>query len=321
VKLVPGAGNTRRLIVLCCLLAAVGVAAPIVWAMRDHERRLIGMTEQGHTLELVLDEDGRLRGVETHIDAVCRGGHPWGVDWSPRESDARITQRDGRVAVRELVSRADQRVLVRLTGRVEGRVASGTVRVFARFYSAGQEVQACESGPRRWTAGDDAAARLAEAPPMREPRGRSYGLAPSLAGKVSPSRRRFIEKTDQTCLATYGPARAAYEAVQAAAGDIERQTEAFRAYVEAHADQLRALEGLGRPRDGAALHERWLANFRLRVRLERRLLRLAEAGRLADAAAINRRLGPLKMEGNKAGQQFGLRICTSNGPDRTPVPR
>ena len=318
----PAPGATAvRVIVLLCFLAAAGAAARAAWAPQDRESWLRGTTEQGHDLNLLLDESGRLRGVGTRIDAVCRGGHPWHVNWTPREDSARFTQHGKRVAVRELSIAPGERVLVRLTGRVSRGAGSGTVRVWARFYRDGREVQACESTPRRWTAGADAERRLAASPPIRPPRGRYYPKVPSLAGKLSASRRRFIRRTDQTCLATYGATSFARQAVQAAEGDLALQTELYAAYVEAHNDQLRALEGLGKPRDRVELHRRWLDNFRQRVELERRVLALTRAGRIEEATRVHDRLGPLKMAGNEAGQRFGLEICTSNGPDRTAVPR
>ena len=139
--------------------------------------------------------------------------------------------------------------------------------------------------------------------------------------RISSARRRFIERTDQTCAITYGATNAAARAMSAAQGDPTLRADAYRAYLEAHADQLRAIEGLGRPPDGVVSHSRWLDNFRMRVRLERELLRRLESGALEEANAIDARIGRLKVAGNTLGQRFGLRICTSNGPDRTPVPR
>jgi hypothetical protein len=92
-------------------------------------------------------------------------------------------------------------------------------------------------------------------------------------------------------------------------------------YVEAHAAQLHALESIGAPPDGKLLHRRWLDNFRARVRLERRSLALAQAGRYEEARAMWQRLGPLNAKGNAAGQRFGLQVCTSNGPDRSTTRR
>ena len=109
--------------------------------------------------------------------------------------------------------------------------------------------------------------------------------------------------------------------MRAAQGDPDRRADAYRAYLDAHTNQLRAIEGLGQAPDGVAAHRQWLDNFRERVRLEGELLRRLESGALEEANAIDARIGRLKIEGNTLGQRFGLRICTSNGPDRTLVPR
>jgi hypothetical protein len=261
----PGAGR-RRLAVLCCALAAVGVAAPIVWATRrGDERWLHGRTQQGNELDLLLDESGRLGGVETEIEAVCKGSFRMPVGWSPRQAFARFTQDGERVAVREFRSRVledgrTERMFVRLKGRIppDDR-AAGTVRLVARYYRDGREVQACESGPRRWAAGPGSRRRLAEAPPMRAPRGYYWPRVPSLAGEVSAARKRFIQRTDATCAATYAPTQVALRAL-AAAPDRYAQIEAYGAFVEAHAGQLHALEVLGRPPDGVRQHRRWLGS-------------------------------------------------------------
>ena len=322
-KLVPAPGERRRLVLLCGALAVVAAAAPIVSAKREEDGRwLMGTTEQGRRMDLWVDADGKLSVLKTQIRTLCRGGYHWRVGWNPsRPSWGRFTQHGARVEVRELQAQSDRRVLTRLTGKIQGSSASGTVRAFGRFYRDGREVQACESGAVRWAAGPDAERRLYEVPPAPAAPGYRYAPVPSLAGKVSSARRRFIELTDWTCAITYPATNAAAGAMRAAAMDPERRADAYRAYLEAHTDQLRAIEGLGPPPDGVAIHRRWLDNFRERVRLEGELLRRLESGALEEANAIDARIGRLKLAGNTMGQRFGLRICTSNGPDRTPVPR
>ena len=329
-QVMPAPGERRRLVVLCALLVVVGIAAPIVRASRDGDepqsRWLAGKTEQRQGLRLLVDAGGRVQAVETHVDSRCRGGYPWGVDWTPAKGWARFSRSGRRVTVRELRTRPDgqggrQRVLMRLVGRVDGDTAAGTVRLQARFYRGGVERQACDSGRIRWAVGSGAARRLAAAPPARRSGGSYWPRVPSLAGKVSVARRRFIELTDQTCAATFGPTQAALAAVDRAAGDPRAQLEAYRGYVAAHGAQLGALEALGAPPDGVALHRRWLDNFRTRVRLEGRMMRFWAAGATARARAANDRLAQLKVRGNTFGQRFGLQVCTSNGPDRTPAAR
>ena len=80
-----------------------------------------------------------------------------------------------------------------------------------------------------------------------------------------------------------------------------------------------ALERLGRPPDGVRLHARWIDSLRTRIRLERAQLRAGAAGEYDRARAMFARIGALMVSGNEIGQRFGLRVCTSIGPDRTPI--
>jgi hypothetical protein len=227
--------------------------------------------------------------------------------------------------VREVVERPEgdgriSRIGAVMTAQVDPERAGGEIRIVSRVHRGGREVQACDSGPVQWAAGIDARQRLADALPPRRPTGWYYPKVPSLAGEVSPDRARFIQRTDHTCARTYRSARAAFEAAAAAVGDPARQLLAYAAYVDAHAAQLRALEQPGPPPDGTELHARWIGNMRKRIGLERAILRFAKGGDRDRVSAIHRRLVQLKMAGNVVGQRFGLQICTSNGPGRTPVP-
>jgi hypothetical protein len=313
-------GDRRRIVVLCCILAVVAIAAPIVWATRHHTPDLTGATDQGHAIRLALNDRGKLIGVETRIDARCRGGHRWGTTWRPVRGWALFKQRGARIRVRELLVAEDgdgrtRWVLGRLVGRVRDGYAEGTVRLVARFWEGSRQMQACESKRRRWTAGIAATRRLAAMPPARAlGPGGYYPSPPSLAGPVSPEREHFVKATDQTCAHT-APVHDA--PLTLTPGSLLQN----RVFVLEHAAQLRALERLGKPTDGVALHRRWLAYFRLRVLLEIRQQRLAEAGRFQEAAAVNERLPRLKMRQNDVGMRFGLTACTANGPDRSLVLR
>jgi hypothetical protein len=63
-----------------------------------------------------------------------------------------------------------------------------------------------------------------------------------------------------------------------------------------------------------------MANMRERARLHRAMVGFAEAGDREGLVAADLEVGRLIMSGNEVGQRFGLRVCTSTGPDRTPVP-
>jgi hypothetical protein len=323
----PVPGRSLRLAVLLTILVASAVAGVVVHASGPGPRHILaGETEQDRGLRLELDDDGRAVAFATTVRSECKGGRSWTLDWAPAEGDAVFRQRGDRLVVQEVIERAEgdgriSRIGAVMTAQVGDERAGGEIRLVSRIHRGGQEVQACDSGPVRWAAGVQAEERLAEARPSRRPTDWYYPKVPSLAGEVSPERAVFIRDTDATCARTFVAARVAYEAVVAAAGDPARELAAYAAYVDAHAAQLRALEALGRPPDGAALHARWIGNMRERIRLERAVLRLAQAGEHERVAGIHRRIGELKMVGNEVGQRFGLQVCTSNGPDRTPVPR
>jgi hypothetical protein len=148
-----------------------------------------------------------------------------------------------------------------------------------------------------------------------------YDPVPSTAGEVSPARRRFIARADQTCVRTYnrGQADEAAFARRVALRPDAREL-VTRFYVRWHTGQYRALRALGEPPEARLAYRGWLANFGARVRLEARYAPLMRAGRAAEAQATLEQVNALKARGNMLGQRFGLRLCTSNGPGRRPVP-
>jgi hypothetical protein len=322
VSLVPS--DRRRLAVLLVILVASGAAAVVVQANRD-KRFLTGETGQGRELRLELDDSGRVVALSTSVESVCRGGRSWELDWTPTHGEAVFTQREGRLSVREVVDRPEEDGRISSIGAVmsghvgDGR-AGGELRLVARVHRGGREVQACDTGPLRWAAGAEARRRLAEALPPPRYTDWYYPKVPSLAGQVSAERSAFIEATDATCERTFRAMREAGEGIVAVLGDPARELAAYDRYVDAHEAQLRSLERLGEPPDGARLHSRWIENLRTRIRLERAQVRAGAAGEFDRARATFARIGRLMVRGNELGQRFGLRVCTSNGPDRTPVP-
>jgi len=147
-----------------------------------------------------------------------------------------------------------------------------------------------------------------------------YPAVPSLAGDVSPARRRFIRRVDGTCVRTYNDGQAAQAAyAQRVAGRADAQALVTRFYVRWHTGQYRAVRTLGEPSEARLAYRRWLDNMGERVRLEARYAPLMRAGRAAEAQAVAQQVSTLKARGDVLGQRFGLRLCTSNGPGRRPV--
>jgi hypothetical protein len=165
---------------------------------------------------------------------------------------------------------------------------------------------------------DVAAAPIATSTPRGPFR---YTAVPSLAGAVSPARRRFIARADRTCVRSYNRGQATqarYARHVAAMPDARERVTSF--YVRWHTGQYRALRALGRPPEARLAYRRWLDNFGARVRLEARYVPLMRAGRAAEAQSLAEQVSALKARGDLLGQRFGLQLCTSNGPGRRPVP-
>jgi hypothetical protein len=124
-KLAPDSFGPRHAVLLALLVAAA-VATVLVHASDGvSEQVLGGETDQGRQVRLHLDEKGRARGLDTHVETICKGGHRWSADWTPREGDATFRQRGGRLVVREVVERPDElgrieRIGALMTGHVEG---------------------------------------------------------------------------------------------------------------------------------------------------------------------------------------------------------
>jgi hypothetical protein len=116
-----------------------------------------------------------------------------------------------------------------------------------------------------------------------------YPPAASRAGNISPARQLFIQRVDQTC-----------------ARD-------FNAGVPP-SGELAEIVALGQPLDGAAAYEKWLGNMRTRVGIDGEIQAAQASGDVASADAYNAQWTSLKRLGNLYGEQFGLVICTSNGP-------
>jgi hypothetical protein len=143
----------------------------------------------------------------------------------------------------------------------------------------------------------------------------AYPPAPSLAAHVSAARQHFIDRVDQTCARTFnaGNARQArYAEKVARRPDARVLVTAF--YVSWHTDEYRQLRALGDPPEARTEYAAWIDNFGERVRLESGYVPFMRAGGTANVQALEQRVTALKETGNRLGQRFGLRVCTSNGP-------
>lgn len=317
------------LVALALAVVALGVRYTVLTGAgagalsRQDITLLEGVTGQGTKIELGI-VDHRIYRLRTSLSARCRGGSSVEETWSPAEHAPVHFTVVGRTFT--TVERASPTYKNGEVGRVAFTIrgtltangtAQGTIRLVGRYYRGEQEWNACDSLDVAWAVGPRARARLSAVPLGRQI-SEYYAAVPSLAVDVSPARRRFIARVDETCVGTYDRM---WQIQQQVAARYRYSSDATlidsAAYFDLHAWQLRSILRLGRPPQARALYDAWLANFRQRVLVERHVLML-----YAKGAAYKRALasyGPLKTRGNLLGQKFGLTRCTSNG-DRTPIP-
>lgn len=309
---------------LASLLVALCILG-LAFALSSAADSARGMTSQGTGFELRVI-GGHVRGLSTSLSANCGGGVHWSARWAPQAGRrVRFIVAGKEFSTSQVwQGRYPGGVLGRIAFMMHGRLtgqgsALGTVRLVARFYRGEEEQAACDSLDVAWAVGPFARERL-QAVTLGHQVGAYYPSVPSLARKISPKRRRFIDRADATCVRMYSKIMAGQRTVAVRYRDSPgERTAVYAAYVRGHARELRAIVALGRPPDGQKLYEAWLANFRSRVTGEAQALRLYEQ---SEFGAAQRKLRPLdasKTTGNLLGQRFGLILCTSNG-DRTPVP-
>jgi hypothetical protein len=144
-----------------------------------------------------------------------------------------------------------------------------------------------------------------------------YPPAPSTAVGMTPDWRRFADQVDRICGVTYNymtALDARIDQVAAARGWSDAKREA--ANIQTSANQgvqiLRATAKLGDPPARPDLFERWRANVAKRAAIKARASDAAAEGRWNYRAHLMNRVYRLKDQGDVIGQQFGLRICTSN---------
>jgi hypothetical protein len=197
-----------------------------------------------------------------------------------------------------------------------------------RVTSAGRTALALAATLALAGCGDEPASAPTSAPtvaPFDPPSASVYPPADSRARGMTPSWQRFASQVDRACGVYYNAGLQERDAMELRAGFeqwSDRKEAAVGWAVEADAQlaKYRAIVALGRPPAEPALFRQWLDNVGLRGRL---MLAVSRAWAGGDHAVVDRladRILRLKATANRLGQRFGLRICTSNGPGRHPVP-
>jgi hypothetical protein len=138
--------------------------------------------------------------------------------------------------------------------------------------------------------------------------GSHYAPAESLAGPMSDEWRDFADKVDQTCARNFN-------AMQVDLANTSTDSDGWHVQYLHELATYREVQALGEPPARPGLLHRWLANVRHRAELMETISQALATGDQTRAKMAEERIPAAKIDANWIGQHFGLRICTSNGPD------
>lgn len=277
---------------------------------------LRGFTDEQQSISVALDHDGRIHALNVQLIGLCENGGRYSVGWSPESPRIPFRSNVSGIVAHEYGEQRSaagvvSRTVAGTTARVEhgGENAAGNVRYQTIFrYPDGRRLR-CDSGYVHWEVNRTGNANGAK---LTGPPG-SFPPVSSLAGAAPLEQLQFASVVDNTCGTTYDEnqvrklrRRRAHETLisQQAAGIVD------------HERQYIAISRLGRPPSAAGLYQAWLANMLERIRLEWRALRQRAQRKLQRSEMTLAKVNFLKVEGDSLGQEFGLRVCTSNGPLR-----
>jgi hypothetical protein len=144
-----------------------------------------------------------------------------------------------------------------------------------------------------------------------------YPPAESTAMGMTPKWRKFADAVDRICALTYNytlarEARLRRLAERGGWGDARWEAARLRLWSTQGTLILRATAQLGSPPAEPMLFKRWRANVATRRAVRNAAANAGEGGGTPQFYALLDRLNRLKDEGDRIGQRFGLRICTSN---------
>jgi hypothetical protein len=144
-----------------------------------------------------------------------------------------------------------------------------------------------------------------------------YQPAESTAVGITPEWQKFADAVDRICGLSYNytlarEARLRQLASRSGWGDARWEVARLRLWSTQGTLILRATEQLGSPPAEPGLFKRWRANVATRRGVRNAAANAGEGGGTAQFYALLDRLDRLKDEGDRIGQRFGLRICTSN---------
>lgn len=144
-----------------------------------------------------------------------------------------------------------------------------------------------------------------------------YPPVDSKAVGMTPEWREFADSVDRICATTFNAAiqsEARVDRFAALKGWSDERAEEVRLGVwnDQAVAILRLTEALGPPPERADLLSRWRDNVGRRLGFRNQARQAAGQGRWRLYRDNMNRIYPLKDRGDRIGQRFGLRICTSN---------
>ncbi len=276
---------------------------------------LRGLTEEQQPVAVTLSRGGEIRSLHVHLIGICENGGEYRIGWEPESP--RIPFRSGTsgiVAHESAEKRSSSGIvsdtLAGTSAHVEAgdQGVSGDVRFQTTFRYPGGRILRCDSGFIHWAANRSGTAN-------GEPRGGpgSYPLVSSLAVGATPGQLRFAALVDETCAASWNR-DLLLERRRRRMHEPAKEQQA--ALVLDHAREYLSIGRLGRPSTRTGLYQRWLANMLERIRLESAAVAQSGKGKTRSAEVTFSKVEYLKVVGDALGQEFGLRVCTSNGPLR-----
>ena len=268
--------------------------------------RLGGLTGERQPMSVWLDGGGRVHELEVKLIGLCENGGSDPLSWSPESPRITFGATAGPIFAREYnsvrpVGGVPSHSVVWTTARFGkgDRYASGDARFETTFlYPDGRRLR-CDSGYVHWAVNRMGTANGSSAP------------VSSLAVGAPPAQLRFAALVDRTCETTYD---------EGAARQLRRDREdqplmkRQRSVVADHERQYLAIARLGEPVTAVDVYRAWLSNMHERIRLESLAVSQRAGGSRQRSEATLAHVGFLKIVGNAHGQEFGLRVCTSNGP-------
>ncbi len=305
------------LVVLAIAVVAVRISHPHASQAAGNTANvnLRGRTEEQQPVAVTLGYHGEIRSLHVHLSGMCENGGEYRISWEPESPRIPFQSGTSGIVAHESAAQRSStgivsHTLLGTTAHVEAGdgSAAGDVRFQTTFrYPDGRALH-CDSGFVHWEAN-----RSGSADGERPGVPGAYPLVSSLAVGAPRGQLRFAALVDEACRQT-GNNGFLLE-LRRRRRHVPLKSQEAAAVLD-HARQYIAIGRLGQPSTGRGIYQAWLANMRERIRLEWEALSQRARREAQRAEMTISRVAFLKVQGDALGQEFGLRVCTSNGPLR-----